>query len=84
VAGGLLVGLLGWFAQDRGNAMLAVLKIVVTPVCYSSGNAGGVFGPGLFIGATIGAATRGSCSSVTAFAYGNSGGLRARRHSRAS
>ena len=26
-------------------AMLALLKIVATPMCYSSGNAGGIFGP---------------------------------------
>jgi CIC family chloride channel protein len=35
-------------------AMLALLKIVATPLCYSSGNAGGIFGPSLFIGAMIG------------------------------
>jgi len=35
-------------------AILAVLKIIATPVCYSSGNAGGIFGPALFVGATIG------------------------------
>ena len=34
--------------------MLAVLKIFATATCYSSGNAGGIFGPSLFIGATIG------------------------------
>ncbi|MBV8833694.1 MAG: chloride channel protein, partial [Acidobacteriaceae bacterium] len=37
-------------------ALLAVIKIVSTPVCYSSGNAGGIFGPSLFIGAMIGGA----------------------------
>ncbi len=36
--------------------MLAVLKIVATATCYSSGNAGGIFGPSLFIGAMIGGA----------------------------
>ena len=36
--------------------LLAVFKIVATAVCYSSGNAGGIFGPSLFIGATLGAA----------------------------
>ena len=36
--------------------LLAVLKIVATAVCYSSGNAGGIFGPALFIGSTMGAA----------------------------
>jgi len=34
--------------------ILAVLKIVATAVCYSSGNAGGIFGPSLFIGAMVG------------------------------
>jgi CIC family chloride channel protein len=36
-------------------AILAVLKIIATAVCYASGNAGGIFGPSLFIGAMIGA-----------------------------
>ncbi|MGH7509120.1 MAG: chloride channel protein [Gemmatimonadales bacterium] len=36
-------------------ALLAVLKIVATAVCYASGNAGGIFGPSLFIGAMMGA-----------------------------
>jgi chloride channel protein, CIC family len=36
--------------------LLAVLKIVATATCYGSGNAGGIFGPSLFIGAMIGAA----------------------------
>ena len=35
-------------------AALAVLKLIATPVCYGSGNAGGIFGPSLFIGAMIG------------------------------
>jgi len=33
-----------------------VLKIIATAVCYASGNAGGIFGPSLFIGAMLGAA----------------------------
>jgi chloride channel protein, CIC family len=37
-------------------ALLAILKIVATATCYGSGNAGGIFGPSLFIGATIGGA----------------------------
>ena len=41
-------------------ALLAVLKIIATAVCYGSGNAGGIFGPSLFIGAMIG----GSVGSV--------------------
>ncbi len=40
--------------------LLAVLKIVATALCYGSGNAGGIFGPSLFIGAMIG----GSVGSV--------------------
>jgi chloride channel protein, CIC family len=35
-------------------AVLAVLKIIATPACYASGNAGGIFGPSLFIGAMVG------------------------------
>jgi len=35
-------------------ALLAVMKIIATPACYSSGNAGGIFGPSLFIGAMVG------------------------------
>ncbi|HWH51413.1 MAG TPA: chloride channel protein [Gemmatimonadaceae bacterium] len=36
--------------------LLAVLKIVATAVCYASGNAGGIFGPTMFIGAMLGGA----------------------------
>ena len=36
--------------------LLAALKIVATTVCYASGNAGGIFGPSLFIGAMLGGA----------------------------
>jgi CIC family chloride channel protein len=35
-------------------AMLIVLKLVAVTVSYSSGNAGGIFGPSLFIGAMLG------------------------------
>jgi chloride channel protein, CIC family len=35
-------------------ALLAVMKLIATPACYGSGNAGGIFGPSLFIGAMIG------------------------------
>jgi chloride channel protein, CIC family len=35
-------------------ALLAVMKLIATPACYSSGNAGGIFGPSLFIGAMVG------------------------------
>jgi CIC family chloride channel protein len=34
--------------------LLLVLKVVATSCCYGSGNAGGIFGPSLFIGAMLG------------------------------
>jgi chloride channel protein, CIC family len=37
-------------------ALLTILKLVATASCYSSGNAGGIFGPSLFIGAMMGGA----------------------------
>jgi CIC family chloride channel protein len=37
-------------------ALLVLLKLVATATCYSSGNAGGIFGPSLFIGAMAGGA----------------------------
>lgn len=77
-AGGLTVGLLGYFVPEvlgvgynsvekvlNGNIVIklvvlfAVLKIVATAVCYASGNAGGIFGPSLFMGAMMGAAVGG-------------------------
>ncbi|HEX4681184.1 MAG TPA: chloride channel protein [Gemmatimonadaceae bacterium] len=36
--------------------LLAALKILATAVCYASGNAGGIFGPSMFIGAMMGGA----------------------------
>jgi CIC family chloride channel protein len=75
VAGGLGVGLMGFFVPEvlgvgydvveralngdmvlRLLVLLAVLKIVATALCYGSGNAGGIFGPSLFIGAMMGGA----------------------------
>jgi CIC family chloride channel protein len=75
VAGGLGVGLMGFFVPEvlgvgydvveralngdmvlRLLVILAVLKIVATALCYGSGNAGGIFGPALFIGAMMGGA----------------------------
>ena len=74
VAGGLTVGLLGYFVPQvlgvgydqvervlngdivlKAVVILAVLKIIATSVAYASGNAGGVFGPSLFIGSMVGA-----------------------------
>jgi CIC family chloride channel protein len=73
VAGGLLVGLMGWFVPQvlgvgygyvgealNGRmalqlmALLVVLKLLAVTTSYASGNAGGIFGPSLFIGAMLG------------------------------
>jgi CIC family chloride channel protein len=73
VAGGLLVGLFGWFVPQVlgvgysyvGDALngkmalnlmllLGVLKLLTVTTSYASGNAGGIFGPALFIGAMLG------------------------------
>ena len=73
VAGGLLVGLMGWFVPQVmgvgygyvGDALngrmalnlmllLVVLKLLAVTTSYASGNAGGIFGPSLFIGAMLG------------------------------
>lgn len=35
-------------------ALLLVLKLVAVATCYGSGNAGGIFGPSLFLGAMLG------------------------------
>jgi tetratricopeptide (TPR) repeat protein len=37
-------------------AVLVVLKVLATTSCYGTGNAGGIFGPALFIGAMLGGA----------------------------
>jgi len=39
----------------KAAVVLAVLKIIATSVAYASGNAGGIFGPTLFIGSMVGA-----------------------------
>lgn len=44
----------------RTVAILVVLKLIATAVCYATGNTGGIFGPSLFIGAVLG----GSVGSV--------------------
>jgi chloride channel protein, CIC family len=40
-------------------ALLVLLKVVATATCYASGNAGGIFGPALFMGAMTGGAVGG-------------------------
>ncbi len=73
VAGGLVVGLMGWFVPQvlgvgysyvgdvlNGRmalnlmVLLVVLKLLAVTTSYASGNAGGIFGPALFIGAMLG------------------------------
>jgi CIC family chloride channel protein len=73
VAGGLLVGLMGWFVPQVlgvgygfvGDALngrmafhlmllLLLLKLFAVTTSYASGNAGGIFGPSLFLGAMLG------------------------------
>jgi CIC family chloride channel protein len=75
VAGGVLVGLMGWFVPQVlgvgysyvGDALhgtmafklmvlLVMLKLFAVTVSYASGNAGGIFGPSLFLGAMLGGA----------------------------
>ena len=46
-------------------ALLIVLKVVATTSSYSSGNAGGIFGPSLFIGAMVG----GTVGSLAHYAF---------------
>ena len=38
----------------QAMALLLAMRVVGTTVCYASGNAGGIFGPALFIGAMLG------------------------------
>jgi len=74
-AGGLVVGLMGWFVPQvlgvgysyvgdvlngrmafKLMVLLVVLKLLAVTTSYASGNAGGIFGPSLFIGAMLGGA----------------------------
>jgi CIC family chloride channel protein len=75
VAGGLVVGVMGWFVPQvlgvgyehvgavlnggmalRLMVLLLVLKLFAVTASYASGNAGGIFGPSLFLGAMLGGA----------------------------
>ncbi len=83
VAGGMAVGLMGWFVPDvlgvgynhvsqalngqlvlRTMLLLVALKLIATAACYASGNAGGIFGPSLFIGAMLGGSVGGWAHSL--------------------
>ena len=100
VAGGLAVGLMGYFVpgssgrglRRRGASalngdmvlrllvLLAVLKIVATALCYGSGNAGGIFGPALFIGAMMGGAVGSVAHALLPALHGLARRLRAGGH----
>jgi CIC family chloride channel protein len=73
VAGGLMVGIMGWFVPQllgvgykhvgevlngrmalRLMILLLALKLLAVATSYASGNAGGIFGPSLFLGAMLG------------------------------
>jgi CIC family chloride channel protein len=73
VAGGVLVGVMGWFVPQllgvgykhvgevlngrmafKLMLLLLVLKLAAVATSYASGNAGGIFGPSLFLGAMLG------------------------------
>lgn len=64
---------LGGNVAVRSVVLLAVLKIVATSMCYSSGNAGGIFGPSLFIGAMVGGAVGSVAHSVLPNVTANAG-----------
>ncbi|MBI4907832.1 MAG: chloride channel protein [Acidobacteria bacterium] len=53
--------------------LLLVLKVVATTTSYGSGNAGGIFGPSLFIGAMLGGALGQVVHSVLPDHTGNAG-----------
>jgi chloride channel protein, CIC family len=54
-------------------ALLVCLKVVATATCYASGNAGGIFGPSLYIGAMAGGAVGGIAHMVMPDYTGNAG-----------
>jgi CIC family chloride channel protein len=54
-------------------ALLVVLKLVATATCYASGNAGGIFGPSLFIGAMLGGAIGGAAHNLIPDYTGSAG-----------
>lgn len=53
--------------------LLLVLKVVATTTGYGSGNAGGVFGPSLFIGAMLGGAVGTAAHTLLPNLTGNAG-----------
>ncbi len=53
--------------------LLLALKLIATTACYGSGNAGGIFGPSLFIGAMLGGAFGHIAHSLLPAYTGNAG-----------
>ena len=53
--------------------ILLALKMVATSACYGSGNAGGIFGPSLFIGAMLGGAIGHGAHTLLPDHTGNAG-----------
>ena len=53
--------------------LLLALKLVATTASYGSGNAGGIFGPSLFIGAMLGGAVGHVVHSLLPYQTGNAG-----------
>ena len=53
--------------------LLLVLKLIATTTCYGSGNAGGIFGPSLFIGAMLGGAVGHVAHTLLPAHTGNAG-----------
>ncbi len=63
--------------------LLVVLKLFAITTSYASGNAGGIFGPALFLGAMLGGAIGTRGPSLVAHLYCSAGSLRAGWHGRA-
>jgi CIC family chloride channel protein len=53
--------------------LLMALKLFATATCYGSGNAGGIFGPSLFIGAMLGGAVGNIAHTLAPDHTGNAG-----------
>ena len=60
--------------------LLCFLKLAATVISYSSGNAGGIFAPSLYIGAMAGGAVGAIVHRVAPFPTGDTGRVRARGH----
>ena len=74
VAPGEKAGLIG----VNGAGKSSLLKIIAVSVSYASGNAGGIFGPSLFIGAMVGAGVGGLAHLAFPGSTAGPGGRRTR------